>query len=145
MVVNLKKPKNEDLHTIPGIQLGTAIAEIKNKGQRDLLIISLPEGSVVAGVFTKNQFCAAPVIVAQENIKQTNKTRALIVNTGSANAGTGEIGIKDARDICKSLAFKLKIKPHEVLPFSTGVIMEPLPVKKIQKKISEAVEDLNES
>ncbi len=145
MVVNLKKPKNEDLHTIAGIQLGTAIAEIKNKGQRDLLIISLPEGSVVAGVFTKNQFCAAPVIVAQENIKQTNKTRALIVNTGFANAGTGEIGIKDARDICKSLAFKLKIKPHEVLPFSTGVIMEPLPVKKIQKKISEAVEDLNEN
>ena len=144
MAVNLKKPDNKNLHPIKGIVLGTSEANLKNEDTRDLLIIYLTEGATVSGVFTINQFCAAPVIVARNNLKLSNKIRALIINTGSANAGMGDTGLKDSLEICKFLAAKLKIKKDEVLPFSTGEIMKPLQVEKIKKAIPSAINDFQE-
>ena len=144
MAVNLKKPDNKDLHPIAGIILGTSMANLKNEDTRDLLIISLPEGATVTGVFTTNQFCAAPVIIARKNLKLTNKIRALIINTGSANAGMGDLGLNDSLAICEFLASKLNIKKDEVLPFSTGEIMKPLPVEKIKKAIPSAIKNFQE-
>src|SRR5262245_26875777 len=105
------------------------MAGIKKPGRKDLLVIRLAPGSAVAGVFTRNRFCAAPVILAKKNLK--NHARALVVNTGNANAGTGADGMKRALDVCKGLAERIGCKPEQVLPFSTGVIMEPLPVERI--------------
>jgi glutamate N-acetyltransferase/amino-acid N-acetyltransferase len=106
------------------------MAGIKKPGRKDLLVMRLAPGSAVAGVFTKNRFCAAPVLVAKKNL-QGERIRALIVNTGNANAGTGADGLKRAQQVCAALAARVGCKPGEVLPFSTGVIMEPLPVERI--------------
>jgi len=131
MPVNLTPPVAAQLLPVAGIVLGTAEANIKRENRKDLLVMQLCEGARVAGVFTKNRFCAAPVIVAREHLAQNEGIRALVVNTGNANAGTGEQGMQDARTTCAALAGLLNCKASQILPFSTGVIMEPLPVAKI--------------
>ena len=129
MAVNLPPPDPKSLHPVPGVELTVARAGIKKPGRKDLLVMRLAEGATVAGVFTKNRFCAAPVILAKKHLK--NVVRALVINTGNANAGTGPDGLKRALSVCTSLALLLKCKPSQVLPFSTGVIMEPLPTDRI--------------
>jgi glutamate N-acetyltransferase / amino-acid N-acetyltransferase len=106
-----------------------AMAAVSKPGRKDLLVIRLAEGAVVAGVFTQNRFCAAPVLVARKHLKSA--VRALIINTGNANAGTGAEGMKRAMQVCKALATELRCKPTQILPFSTGVIMQPLPAERI--------------
>ena len=133
------------LSPIRGVSLGVAEAGIKQPNHRDLLLIELDEGAKVSGVFTQNKFCAAPVIVAKENIlrkESGSSIRALIINTGSANAGTGEEGITHTRSICSELARLLGCDVSQVLPFSTGVIMERLPVEKIILSLPKVVANL---
>ena len=131
MPVNLTPPVATQLLPVAGVSLGIAEANIKRENRKDLLVMQLCEGARVAGVFTRNRFCAAPVIVAREHLAQPDGIRALLVNTGNANAGTGEQGLRDARTTCAALAGLLGCKANQILPFSTGVIMEPLPVVKI--------------
>ncbi len=131
MPVNLTPPVAVQLLPVAGVSLGVTEANIRRENRKDLLVMQLSEGARVAGVFTKNRFCAAPVIVAREHLAQPGGIRALVVNTGNANAGTGEQGMRDARTTCKALAGMLGCKAAQILPFSTGVIMEPLPVGKI--------------
>ncbi|HEX2333087.1 MAG TPA: bifunctional glutamate N-acetyltransferase/amino-acid acetyltransferase ArgJ [Burkholderiales bacterium] len=137
MAVNLAAPSGEALLAIPGIELGVAMAGIKKPGRKDLLVMRLAPGSTVAGVFTQNRFCAAPVVLCRENIR--NDIRALVVNTGNANAGTGEDGLKRAREVCEALAGHVGCHPEQVLPFSTGVIMEPLPSERIVAALPKAL------
>jgi glutamate N-acetyltransferase/amino-acid N-acetyltransferase len=136
MPVNLTPPDAAQLLPVAGVSLGITEAGIKREKRKDLLVMQLSEGARVAGVFTKNRFCAAPVTVAREHLAQAAMTgadgiRALVVNTGNANAGTGDQGMQDARTTCAALAGLLGCKPSQILPFSTGVIMEPLPVGRI--------------
>ncbi len=134
MPVNITPPLPEQLLPIKGVSLGIAAAGIKKSNRQDLLVIVLDEGAQVAGVFTQNRFCAAPVIVAKEHLSHSDSKfsiRALVINTGNANAGTGEQGIACARSTCFELARLLGCNVRQVLPFSTGVIMEPLPLEKI--------------
>jgi glutamate N-acetyltransferase/amino-acid N-acetyltransferase len=137
MAVNLPPPDPKSLHPVPGVELGIAMAGIKRPNRKDLLVMRLAPGAAVAGVFTQNRFCAAPVILAKKHLK--NPVRALVVNTGNANAGTGKDGLKRALDVCASVAKQLGCKSTQVLPFSTGVIMEPLPVDRIQGGLPIAV------
>ncbi len=143
MPINLLKPLNSDILVISGISLSSFEAELKYKHRKDLALIFLDEGSLVAGVFTQNKFAAAPVVIAKENLNMSPRVRALIINTGSANAGTGEKGIEDTKDICNQLAESLKVSFEEVLPFSTGVIMTHLPLGKIKNSITPLVNKLN--
>ncbi|MFY9260531.1 MAG: bifunctional glutamate N-acetyltransferase/amino-acid acetyltransferase ArgJ [Gallionella sp.] len=129
---------------VAGVALGIAEANIKRENRKDLLVMQLCEGARVAGVFTTNRFCAAPVIVAREHLASELPIRALVVNTGNANAGTGESGMQDARSTCAALAGLLGCQVEQVLPFSTGVIMEPLPVAKIAAGLPAAVADMRE-
>ena len=131
MAVNLTAKSAEQLLSISGVQLFVAQAGIKKADKNDVTVMTLAEGTEVAGVFTQNRFCAAPVVVCKEHLAEQQPIRALVINTGNANAGTGLSGQENARIVCKSLADKLAIKQSEVLPFSTGVILEPLPVEKI--------------
>ena len=131
MPVNLTPPVAAQLLPVAGVFLGVTEANIKREKRKDLLVMQLSEGARVAGVFTQNRFCAAPVIVAREHLAQPGGIRALVVNTGNANAGTGEQGMQDARTTCAALAGLLGCQTTQILPFSTGVIMEPLPVNKI--------------
>jgi len=131
MPVNLTPPVAAQLLPVAGVFLGVAEANIKRENRKDLLVMELGKGARVAGVFTQNRFCAAPVIVAREHLAQPDGIRALVVNTGNANAGTGEQGMQDVRTTCAALAGLLDCKASQILPFSTGVIMEPLPVGKI--------------
>jgi glutamate N-acetyltransferase / amino-acid N-acetyltransferase len=135
--VNLAAPGREALLSVPGIELGVAMAGIKKPGRKDVLVMRLASGSTVAGVFTQNRFCAAPVVLCRENIR--NEVRALVVNTGNANAGTGEEGLKRAREVCEALAGHIGCDPEQVLPFSTGVIMEPLPSERIIAALPKAL------
>jgi glutamate N-acetyltransferase/amino-acid N-acetyltransferase len=144
MAVNLSPPGAGDLLPVKGVRLGVAEAGIRKSGRKDLLLIALAEGSRVAGVFTRNRFCAAPVRVAKEHLASGRPTRALVVNTGNANAGTGQTGIADARASCEHVARLLRCDPREVLPFSTGVIMEPLPIARIGAGLPACVADLRE-
>jgi glutamate N-acetyltransferase/amino-acid N-acetyltransferase len=144
MAVNLRPPRPEDLLTVKGVRLGVAEAGIRRSGRKDLLLIVLAEGARVAGVFTQNRFCAAPVQVAKEHLASGRCTRALVVNTGNANAGTGKRGIADARASCEQAARLLGCDPREVLPFSTGVIMEPLPLDRIVAGLPACVAGLRE-
>jgi glutamate N-acetyltransferase/amino-acid N-acetyltransferase len=144
MAVNLKAPKPEDLLPVKGVRLGAAQAGIRKAGRRDLLVIELARGSKVAGVFTRNRFCAAPVQVAKEHLASGRPTRALVVNTGNANAGTGKQGLADAKASCEAAARLLRCDPREVLPFSTGVIMEPLPLERIVAGLPVCVAGLRE-
>jgi glutamate N-acetyltransferase/amino-acid N-acetyltransferase len=142
MPVNLTPPVAAQLLPVAGVSLGIAEANIKHENRKDLLVMQLCEGARVAGVFTKNRFCAAPVIVAREHLAQAGGIRALVVNTGNANAGTGEQGMSDARTTCAALAGLLGCKSAQILPFSTGVIMEPLPVSKIAAGLPGAVANM---
>ncbi|MGH8670415.1 MAG: bifunctional glutamate N-acetyltransferase/amino-acid acetyltransferase ArgJ [Burkholderiales bacterium] len=144
MPVNLTPPKSKDLLPVKGVALGTAAANIKKPNRRDLLVMALDKGTQVAGVFTNNRFCAAPVVVAREHLISHNPVRALLVNTGNANAGTGKRGLLDARRTCKVLAKLLACNATQVLPFSTGVIMEALPVERISAGLPICVTDLRE-
>ncbi|PPE68998.1 bifunctional glutamate N-acetyltransferase/amino-acid acetyltransferase ArgJ [Caldimonas thermodepolymerans] len=142
MPVNLQAPDPSALHPVPGVRLGIAMAGMRKANRRDLTVIALDEGSAVAGVFTQNRFCAAPVQVAREHLALGAGTRALVVNTGNANAGTGEDGLARARATCAALAQLMQLRPEQVLPFSTGVIMEPLPVERIEAGLPAALADL---
>ncbi len=127
--------------------MGIAQAGIKKANRKDLLVMTLAPGSQVAGVFTLNRFCAAPVQVCREHLAQDGRhseIRALVVNTGNANAGTGEQGMKHALETCAALAKDLKLNPEQILPFSTGVILEPLPIEKIISALPAAVANLGE-
>jgi glutamate N-acetyltransferase/amino-acid N-acetyltransferase len=137
VAVNLSSPKAESLLPIPGVELGVAMAGVKKPGRKDLLVMRLAPGSAVAGVFTKNRFCAAPVLLCRKNI--LNHVVALVVNTGNANAGTGDDGVKRALQVCDALAGHLGCEVDEVLPFSTGVIMEPLPAERIVAALPKAL------
>jgi glutamate N-acetyltransferase/amino-acid N-acetyltransferase len=128
------------LHPVPGLRLGTVSAGIKKAGRKDLVLIEVDEGASAAAVFTRNAFCAAPVTVAREHLAECdNSPRYLLVNTGNANAGTGSKGIADARACCEAVARATGVPSSRVLPFSTGVIGEPLPVERICAAIPEAV------
>ena len=118
------------LHPVPGVRLGTTTAGIRKQGRRDLVVIECTPGTKAAAVFTQNRFCAAPVIVAREHLAK-GAPRALLINTGCANAGTGAPGIEDARACCAALARELGCSATEVLPFSTGVIGERLPLERV--------------
>lgn len=142
MPVNLSTPVAAQLLPVAGVSLGIAVAGIKRENRKDLLVISLEDDATVAGVFTTNRFCAAPVTVAKEHLATNSTVRALVVNTGNANAGTGEQGMAAARKTCDALASLLGCAPEQVLPFSTGVIMEPLPVDKIVAGMPKAIANL---
>jgi glutamate N-acetyltransferase/amino-acid N-acetyltransferase len=144
MPVNITSPEPSALLPVAGVLLGTAEANIKRANRKDLLVMQLCEGARVAGVFTNNRFCAAPVTVAREHLAQGNGIRALLVNTGNANAGTGDAGIADAALTCRALAGLLGCRSSQILPFSTGVIMEPLPVAKIAAGLPAAVANMRE-
>ena len=137
MAVNLAPPDRASLHRVAGVVLGVAMAAIRKTGRKDLLVIRLDAGATVAGVFTQNRFCAAPVLLARQHLR--NGVRALVVNTGNANAGTGADGVKRAMQVCQALAARLGCKPTQVLPFSTGVIMEPLPAERIIAGLPQAL------
>jgi glutamate N-acetyltransferase/amino-acid N-acetyltransferase len=145
MPVNLSAPDPRSLHAVAGVELGIAQAGIRKVGRKDLLVIRLAEGAQVAGVFTRNRFCAAPVIVCREHLASGSAIRALVVNTGNANAGTGEPGLAAARATCAALAGLLGCTQQQVLPFSTGVIMEPLPVERIVAGLPQCVANLTPS
>lgn len=142
MPVNLVTPAAGSLLPVAGVFLGTAEAGIKRADRKDLLVIKLEEGATVAGVFTTNRFCAAPVIVAREHLAANKGIRALVINTGNANAGTGEQGMNAARITCAALAKLLGCVPEQILPYSTGVIMEPLPVDKIVAGMPQAIANM---
>jgi glutamate N-acetyltransferase/amino-acid N-acetyltransferase len=131
MPVNYTPPMPEQLLPVRGVTLGTAAAGIKRWTRDDVVLVKLSPGSHASGVFTQNRFCAAPVIVCREHLAQSRQTRALLINAGNANAGTGDAGLAAARLTCAAVGKQMNCAPEEVLPFSTGVIMEPLPVDKI--------------
>ncbi len=143
MPVGLTAPAAHALHPVPGVRLGIAQAGIRKQGRKDLLIVALQEGTAVAAVFTRNRFCAAPVLVCREHLAAA-APRALVVNTGNANAGTGVRGLDDARATCAAVAPLLGVRAEQVLPFSTGVIMEPLPMQRLLAGIPAALADLRE-
>jgi len=146
MPVNLSAPDPAQLFPVAGVELGSARAGIRKPGRRDVLVIRLAAGSAVAGVFTRNRFCAAPVQVCREHLVDDAGgagIRALLVNTGCANAGTGRPGLDDARASCAELARLLGCDARQVLPFSTGVILEPLPMDRLRAGLPEAVADLD--
>jgi glutamate N-acetyltransferase/amino-acid N-acetyltransferase len=144
MPVNLAAPDPASLHPVPGVRLGIAMAGIRKANRRDLTVIALDEGASVAGVFTLNRFCAAPVQICRERLASGSAVRALLINTGNANAGTGEDGLARARQSCVALASRLGIASDGVLPFSTGVIMETLPVDRLEAGLDAAIADLRE-
>ncbi|MDR4519279.1 MAG: bifunctional glutamate N-acetyltransferase/amino-acid acetyltransferase ArgJ [Nitrosomonas sp.] len=144
MPVNIPTLFPEHLSRVPGVKLGIAEAGIKKRNRKDLLIIALDEDTHVAGVFTQNRFCAAPVVVSKENLAKSS-IRGLVINTGNANAGTGSIGIQHAHATCTALAELLGCEPQQVLPFSTGVIMEPLPIDTVIQGLPLAVANLDEN
>lgn len=142
MPVNIPPLSPEHLLPVDGVTLGTAEAGIKYTARKDLLVIRLAAHSQVAGVFTQNKFCAAPVTLAKRHLASSTAIQALVINTGNANAGTGQTGIDHAHATCSALAKLLDCDPQQVLPFSTGVIMEPLPVAKILANLPAAIADL---
>jgi len=141
MPVNLVAPDPASLRPVAGVRLGIASAGIKKPGRRDLTLIELSPGSHVAGVFTQNRFCAAPVTVCRQHLEDGD-IRALVINTGNANAGTGEEGIHRARRTCEAVAALFGCRAENVLPFSTGVILEPLPIDKLLPALPAAQADL---
>ncbi len=142
MPVNLSAPDPAGLHPVPGVQIGVAMAGVRKAGRTDLTVVTLDAGSAVAGVFTANRFCAAPVQVCRAHLALGAGVRALVINTGNANAGTGEDGLARARSTCAALARLLGLASEQVLPFSTGVIMETLPVERIEAALPAALADL---
>ncbi len=145
MPVNLTPAARSDLHPIAGVSLGVACANIKKPDRRDLLVMRLNGPATLAAVFTQNRFCAAPVILARHHLALHKGIHALVINTGNANAGTGEDGLQRARLVCAALADLLGCEAEQVLPFSTGVIMEPLPVEKILAALPQCVANLGQA
>ncbi|MFC5609669.1 bifunctional glutamate N-acetyltransferase/amino-acid acetyltransferase ArgJ [Variovorax soli] len=141
MPVNLSAPEPAALFPVPGVRIGVAEAGIRKANRKDLTVVLVDEGAAVGGVFTQNRFCAAPVQVCREHLQKNFGIRAMVINTGNANAGTGEDGLARTRATCIALARKLEIAPEEVLPFSTGVIMEPLPIDRIEAGLPAALAD----
>jgi len=144
MAVNSPLPIRSQLLPVPGLQLGYAQAGIKKPGRKDLLVLKLAPNATVAGVFTTNRFCAAPVQVSKDHLAGTQPIVALNVNTGNANAGTGEAGLANAHATCAALAKLLGCEANQILPFSTGVILEPLPLEKLVAGLPAAIENLKE-
>ena len=144
MPVKLIAPQAASLLPVSGVQLGFAEAHVRKPNRKDVLVITLPEDSRVAGVFTLNRFCAAPVKLCKEFLSQKAGIRALLVNTGCANAGTGEDGLNRAKQSCETLGGLLGLQANQILPFSTGVILEPLPVDKVIAGMPAAIENLKE-
>lgn len=144
MPVKLTAPQASSLLPVRGVQLGFAEAHIRKPNRKDVLVITLAEGSKVAGVFTLNQFCAAPVILCKDFLAQKSDIRALLVNTGCANAGTGEDGLNRAKKTCEALGDLLNLQANQILPFSTGVILEPLPTDKLIAGLPDAIKNLKE-
>jgi glutamate N-acetyltransferase/amino-acid N-acetyltransferase len=144
MAVNSPLPIRAQLTPVPGLQLGYAQAGIKKPGRKDVLVLKLAPGATVAGVFTTNRFCAAPVQVSKDHLAGTQPIVALVVNTGNANAGTGEAGLANANATCAALAKLLGCEANQILPFSTGVILEPLPLEKLVAGLPAAIANLNE-
>jgi glutamate N-acetyltransferase/amino-acid N-acetyltransferase len=144
MAVNSPLPIRSQLIPVPGLQLGYAQAGIKKPGRKDLLVLKLAPSATVAGVFTTNRFCAAPVQVSKDHLAGTQPIVALVVNTGNANAGTGEAGLANAHTTCAALAKLLGCAANQILPFSTGVILEPLPLEKLVAGLPAAIANLKE-
>jgi glutamate N-acetyltransferase/amino-acid N-acetyltransferase len=132
MAVNLVPPRSEDLHPVAGVELGFAEAGIRKANRRDLILMRFAPGTRVAGVFTRNAFAAAPVQVCRRHLESAGEIRGLVVNAGNANCGTGKRGLEAAVATCKAAAALLRCEPRQVLPFSTGVILEHLPVERIE-------------
>jgi glutamate N-acetyltransferase/amino-acid N-acetyltransferase len=142
MSVNSPLPIASNLKPVAGFEMGYAQAGIKKPGRKDVLVMRLAEGATVAGVFTTNRFCAAPVQVAKIHLAGTKPIRALVINTGNANAGTGEAGLANSHATCDALAKLLGCDTQQILPFSTGVILEPLPVEKLIAGLPAAIANL---
>ena len=142
MPVNLFAPDPAALYPIAGVRIGIAEAGIRKANRKDLTVFALDEGVSVGGVFTQNRFCAAPVQLCRAHLDGEQRIRALVINTGNANAGTGDEGLAKARATCIALAQQLDVSPEQVLPFSTGVIMEPLPLERIEAGLPAALADL---
>lgn len=143
MPVHLSPPDAASLHPVSGVRIGVAEAGIRKAGRKDLTVMLLDDGASVGGVFTQNRFCAAPVQVCREHLAAGAGAdiRALVINTGCANAGTGAAGLTAARRTCDALAAQLGVRPQQVLPFSTGVILEPLPLERLQAGLPAALAD----
>ena len=141
MPVNLPVPVAADLHAIAGVRIGVTEAGVRKAQRKDLTVFLLDEGTAVAGVFTQNRFCAAPVQICREHLAGGSAIRAMVINTGNANAGTGADGLARARQTCEALATQLGLAPNQILPFSTGVIMESLPVERIAAGLPAAIGD----
>ncbi len=144
MPVKLTAPQASSLLPVRGVKLGFSEAHIRKPNRKDVLVMTLAEGSNVAGVFTLNQFCAAPVILCKDFLAQKSGIRALLVNTGCANAGTGEDGLSRARQTCDALGNLLNLQANQILPFSTGVILESLPTDRLIAGLPAAIENLKE-
>jgi len=142
MPVKLTTPDASSLHPVNGVTLGFAEANIRQQNRKDVLVMRLAEGTHVSGVFTQNKFCAAPVTVCKQHLAGNQAIRALLVNTGNANAGTGETGLSHTNQSCDALADLLNLNSEQILPFSTGVILEPLPVDKIIDSLPNAIANL---
>ena len=141
MPVNLSAPDPAALFPVPGVRIGVAEAGVRKANRKDLTVVLIDEGAAVGGVFTQNRFCAAPVQVCREHLARGQGIRAMVINTGNANAGTGQDGLARTLQTCVALARELDIAPEEILPFSTGVIMEPLPVDRIEAGLPAALAD----
>ncbi|MEI6483334.1 MAG: bifunctional glutamate N-acetyltransferase/amino-acid acetyltransferase ArgJ [Betaproteobacteria bacterium] len=139
MAVHLHITRPEDLHAVAGVSIGVTEAGVRKANRKDLTVITLEPGAVVGAVFTQNRFCAAPVQLCKQHLAAGNDIRALVINTGVANAGTGEAGLQHAFAVCQAAAGLLNVKPEHILPFSTGVIMEPLPVQRIVDGLPKAL------
>ena len=139
MAVHLHVARPEDLHAVAGVSIGVTEAGVRKANRKDLTVITLEPGTSVGAVFTQNRFCAAPVQLCKQHLAAGTGIRALVINTGVANAGTGESGLQNAFAVCEAVASQLGIKPQQVLPFSTGVIMEPLPVQRIVDGLPQAL------
>ncbi|PIY28769.1 MAG: bifunctional ornithine acetyltransferase/N-acetylglutamate synthase [Comamonadaceae bacterium CG_4_10_14_3_um_filter_60_42] len=141
MSVHLPPPNPTELFPIAGVRIGVTEAGIRKAGRKDLSVVLLDDGASVAGVFTQNRFCAAPVQLCREHLALGEGIRAMLINTGNANAGTGEDGLIRALHTCQALADKLGVTKQQVLPFSTGVIMETLPIERIEAGFDAAIAD----
>ncbi|WP_101103182.1 bifunctional glutamate N-acetyltransferase/amino-acid acetyltransferase ArgJ [Macromonas bipunctata] len=141
MAVNWTAPEAADLLPVTGVTMGVVEAGVRKANRKDLTVFLLAEGSAVGGVFTQNRYCAAPVQLCREHLAAGHGIRAMVINTGNANAGTGEPGLVNARATCIALARQLSVSPEQILPFSTGVIMEPLPVDRIIAGLPAALGD----
>ena len=141
MPVHLPLPNPAELFPIAGVRIGVTEAGIRKANRKDLSVVLIDEGASVAGVFTQNRFCAAPVQLCREHLATGQGIRAMLINTGNANAGTGEDGLARAASTCQALAGRLGLGKHQVLPFSTGVIMETLPVERIEAGLDAAIQN----